>query len=173
MGDYVADIRTGGGGHKGRLFVTEAPGEHRGALARSHAGLCDPIHQVVNMHHVAGGEHTGDIGGESVIHERPVGDRIQRHTGLLREFVLRNQSHRKKQCIAGDDLLSAANRLPPLVNLHRLNRLDTVVTDDALDGVPQLQRDIEIHEALDVVAAQPREIGHDLQHPLDLGPFER
>jgi len=121
---------------------------------------------------VAGGEDPRRAGLVPLIDDGTARDRVEADTGFLRELVLGDQTHREQERITGDDLLCARNGLPFLVHGHCLYGLDAFPADDALDGVAQLQGDVEVHQTLDVVAAEARQVGHHLEHTLDLGALE-
>jgi len=125
------------------------------------------------VHHVAGGKNTRHAGLEAVIHHRPAGHGVHLHAGLARELVFGDEPHREQQCIAGHHLFRTGNGVPALVHQHGLNRLDALAPDDAFDRMAQVQRNIIIQQALDVVARQPGQVGHNFQHAVHMGAFQR
>ena len=51
------------------------------------------VHQIVDVQHVAAGEHAGNGGGQIVPHLRPAGNGVQPDPGLLAQLVFRQQTH--------------------------------------------------------------------------------
>jgi len=92
----VAHVFAGDERNVGGLAAALLHGEFGRAGPGLLAGFGHPVHQVVNVHHVAGGEHAGHVGLKMVVHKRAAGDRVDLHPGQPRQFVLRDQADRQQ-----------------------------------------------------------------------------
>ena len=144
-----------------------------GAASRCRRLLRDEVHQIVDVQHVATGEHAGQGGSQRLVHHRPAGDGVQCRAGLPGQLVLRQQSHAQQQRVAGDVPLRAGDGQALPVHLRQRHTGEMLLPVDLHHRGGQVQGDMEIVQTLDDVALQTTGVGHDLRHGLDLGALQR
>ena len=90
------------------------------------------------MQHISAGKNARDAGFHAFIDIRPACNRIDFHARGSRQLVLRNQSDRQKQGIAGIALLGPRNRFPVRSDLRDGNRRDVLFSLNVYNGMGEL-----------------------------------
>ena len=75
------------------------------------------VHQIVDVQNIAAGKNAGHGSLTAVIHQCTSGDGIHRNPGTAGQLVFRNQTHGKKQCVAGNVAAGFWQNLPVFVHL--------------------------------------------------------
>src|SRR5450759_4616652 len=172
MRDDVSNIVSGFHLYPSAMVLALSDGVLRRVPPTQKPGLSHPIHQVVDMNHVARGKNARHAGLHSLIDKWSTGDGIKCNARLARKFILRDEAYREQQRIAGNSLLGARYRLALFIDLNRFYRFYPVVADNALDRMLQLEWNIVVQKALHIVARQAGQEGHDFQHSFYLGTFK-
>ena len=107
-----------------------------------------------------------------IIHEWSAGDRVDRDAGLSGELIFRDQADRKQHGIAWEHHFRTGDRIPFLIHLDRFNRFDPVIADDPFHGMAEVERNVVIHQALDIIAGQTRQERHHFENTFHFCTFK-
>ncbi len=107
-----------------------------------------------------------------LIYDRAAGSRINCNFTSAGNFVLRNKTNRKQQCITFNELFCSSNRLTVRINCRNSNSFYTLFTMNLYDCVAELQRNIKVFNTLNNITTQTRTERHNLADKLYLSTFQ-
>ena len=107
-----------------------------------------------------------------LIYNRATGCRINCNFTAGSNFVLWNETNRKKQSITFNKLFGSGNRLTVRIHCRNSNSLNPLLAVNLHNRVAELQWNIKVFNALNNVTTQARTERHNLAYKLYLGTFE-
>ena len=102
----------------------------------------------MDMEDISAGKNTGNIGFQTLIHQRAVGHRVHCHTQVARKFVFGNESAGKEQGVAGDFLLGAGDGFGMFIHLGDGNALHPFLSFNIHHSMAKFQRNPEVIQTL-------------------------
>ena len=107
-----------------------------------------------------------------LVYNRPAGSRINCNFTAGSNFVLWNETNRKKQSITFNKLFCSGNRLTVRVYCRNSNSLNPLLAVNLHNRVAELQWNIKVFNTLNNISSQPRTERHNLAYKLYLGTFQ-
>lgn len=96
------------------------------------------------MQSITAGKDSRHRGHEVLIYHRAFGDMIHFNVQHFRDFIFRNQAHRKDDAVTGYDLFRAFDGYHMLIHSGCFNSFNSIIAEYPSNGSSQVQRYVEI-----------------------------